>query len=129
MGQTIDQLNLNQINLCLTYKGSKQINPSISMRPMRPSIKCIYANNPCFMKSLHIPFCPFCRSTLSTVLCIKSQYIRKQCCALQNCIVQYSVVWYSIWTLKSVQCAQTSSPSYNIILYGTDFKAHRLPVW
>ena len=35
----------------------------------------------------------------------------------------------SIWTLKSVQCAQTSSQSYNIILYGTDFKAHILPVW
>ena len=36
---------------------------------------------------------------------------------------------YSIWTLKYVQCAQTSSPSYNVILYGTDFKAHILPVW
>ena len=38
-------------------------------------------------------------------------------------------ILYSIWTLKSVQCAQTSSQSYNIILYGTDFKAHILPVW
>ena len=33
--------------------------------------------------------------------------------------VQYSAVQYSIWTLKYVQCAQTSSPSYNIILYMT----------
>ena len=48
--------------------------------------------------------------------------------------VQYSTVYYrtalySIWTLKSVQCAQTSSQSYNIIQYGTDFKAHILPVY
>ena len=41
----------------------------------------------------------------------------------------YSIIQYSIWTLKSVQCAQTGSPSYNIILYGTDLKAHILPVW
>ena len=46
-----------------------------------------------------------------------------------NNIIQYSTVQYSIWTLKSLQCAQTSSQSYNIILYGTDFKAHILPVW
>ena len=39
-------------------------------------------------------------------------------CAVLYCIaphltpVQYSTVQYSIWTLKSVQCAQTGSQSY-----------------
>ena len=46
--------------------------------------------------SLHIPFsCPFCRSTLSTTLCIKDQYIVAQYSALQNCIEQYCVVQYN----------------------------------
>ena len=52
------------------------------------------------------------------------QYNTIQCNAMQCNAIQYS-----IWTLKSVQCSQTSSQSYNIILYGTDFKAHILPVW
>ena len=38
---------------------------------------------------------PFCRSTLSTILCIKDQYITIQYSVLQNCIVQYSVVQYN----------------------------------
>ena len=38
---------------------------------------------------------PFCRSTLSTILCIKDQYITIQYSVLQNCIVQYSVVQYT----------------------------------
>ena len=46
--------------------------------------------------TLHIPFiCPFCSSTLSTILCIKDQYIMIQYSAFQNCIVQYSVVQYN----------------------------------
>ena len=49
-----------------------------------------------FHAAMHIPFrCPFCRSTLSTVLCIKEQYITIQYSALHNCIVQYSVVQYN----------------------------------
>ena len=36
-----------------------------------------------------------CRNTLSTILCIKDQYIMIQYSALQNCIVQYSVVQYN----------------------------------
>ena len=42
--------------------------------------------------TFHILFsCTFCRSTLSTELNIKDQYITKQYSALQNCIVQYSI--------------------------------------
>ena len=45
---------------------------------------------------LHIPFsCLFWRSTLSTLLCIKYQYITIQYSALQNCIVHHSVVQYN----------------------------------
>ena len=45
---------------------------------------------------LHIAMAtPFCRSTLSTILCIKDQYIMIQYSVLQNCIVQYSVVQYN----------------------------------
>ena len=44
-----------------------------------------------FLKAT-IPFsCPFCRSTPSTVLCIKYQYITIQYSALQNCFVVCTV--------------------------------------
>ena len=45
---------------------------------------------------MQIPFSyPFYRSTLSTILCIKDQYIMIQYSELQNHIVRYSVVQYN----------------------------------
>ena len=59
----------------------------------------------CHYQTIHVPLflgishiataTPFCRSTLSTILCIKNQYIMIQYSVLHNCIVQYSVVQYN----------------------------------
>ena len=50
---------------------------------------------------------PFCRRRLSTILCIKDQYITIQYSALQNCIVQYNVVQYNTELPCNVNCCTT----------------------